>query len=219
MNPVLVDWLTLLLAPLGIVSLAVAFPARSRAIRNGTSAPRWSKIAQLAHAFLAIVRADEHARHPAPDTLVPHLQRNPAPVHHPHRPARPRHGPPARLVPTGDAATRPIPVQPLPTASRSDMKITNYHWSTNARQGVLTWPLLPDANCGSGGRFPATPEPLRNLDNSHCCRHLPSRSCTFSRSPEAQRTTFGQEDLTYCLLLRGLLILHRATKSFTYFKP
>lgn len=55
MNPVLVDWLTLLLAPLGIVSLAVAFPARSRAIRNGTSAPRWSKIAQLAHAFLAIV--------------------------------------------------------------------------------------------------------------------------------------------------------------------
>lgn len=25
----------------------------------------------LAHAFLAVVRADEHARHPAPDGLIP----------------------------------------------------------------------------------------------------------------------------------------------------
>lgn len=34
----------------------------------------WSRLvtlAMLAHAFLAVVRADEHARHPAPDALTP----------------------------------------------------------------------------------------------------------------------------------------------------
>ncbi|MGW9237423.1 hypothetical protein ACWGRL_01620 [[Kitasatospora] papulosa] len=32
---------------------------------------RWVTLAMLAHAFLAVTRAAEHARHPAPDGLVP----------------------------------------------------------------------------------------------------------------------------------------------------
>lgn len=36
-----------------------------------TSWSRWVTLAMLAHAFLAVVRADEHARHPAPHGLIP----------------------------------------------------------------------------------------------------------------------------------------------------
>ncbi|WP_078969224.1 IS701 family transposase [Streptomyces cyaneogriseus] len=36
-----------------------------------TSWSRWVTLAMLAHAFLAVVRADEHARHPTPDELIP----------------------------------------------------------------------------------------------------------------------------------------------------
>jgi SRSO17 transposase len=39
--------------------------------RRYTSWSRWVTLAMLAHAFLAVVRADEHARHPAPDALIP----------------------------------------------------------------------------------------------------------------------------------------------------
>ncbi|MCX5277188.1 IS701 family transposase [Streptomyces virginiae] len=38
-------------------------------VRRFVSWSRWVTLAMLAHAFLAVVRADEHARHPAPDTL------------------------------------------------------------------------------------------------------------------------------------------------------
>ena len=40
-------------------------------VRRYRSWTRWVTLAMLAHAFLAVVRADEHARSPAPDGLVP----------------------------------------------------------------------------------------------------------------------------------------------------
>ncbi|MFE5192057.1 IS701 family transposase [Streptomyces sp. NPDC056628] len=40
-------------------------------LRRFTSWSRWVTLAMLAHAFLAVVRADEHARHLVPDGLVP----------------------------------------------------------------------------------------------------------------------------------------------------
>lgn len=40
-------------------------------VRRYRSWTRWVTLAMLAHAFLAVVRADEHARSPTPDGLVP----------------------------------------------------------------------------------------------------------------------------------------------------
>ncbi|MYT11491.1 SRSO17 transposase [Streptomyces sp. SceaMP-e96] len=40
-------------------------------VRRYPSWTRWVTLAMLAHAFLAVVRADEHASNPAPDGLVP----------------------------------------------------------------------------------------------------------------------------------------------------
>ncbi|MDF2260060.1 IS701 family transposase [Streptomyces ferralitis] len=40
-------------------------------VRRFTSSSRWVTLAMLAHAFLAVVRADEHTRQPAPDGLIP----------------------------------------------------------------------------------------------------------------------------------------------------
>lgn len=40
-------------------------------LRRYPSRFRWITLAMLAHAFLAVVRADEHARHPGPTDLVP----------------------------------------------------------------------------------------------------------------------------------------------------
>ncbi|MFD4562708.1 IS701 family transposase [Streptomyces sp. NPDC058469] len=40
-------------------------------VRRHTSWSRWVTLAMLAHAFLAVVRADEHTRHPGPDELIP----------------------------------------------------------------------------------------------------------------------------------------------------
>ncbi|MEU8975942.1 IS701 family transposase [Streptomyces monashensis] len=40
-------------------------------VRRYRSWTRWVTLAMLAHAFLAVVRADEHARSPAPDGLIP----------------------------------------------------------------------------------------------------------------------------------------------------
>ncbi|MFF4796366.1 DUF6069 family protein [Streptomyces sp. NPDC001276] len=40
-------------------------------VRRYHSWTRWVTLAMLAHAFPAVVRADEHARNPAPDALVP----------------------------------------------------------------------------------------------------------------------------------------------------
>jgi hypothetical protein len=40
-------------------------------LRRYTSWSRWVTLAMLAHAFLAVVRADEHARHPTPHGLIP----------------------------------------------------------------------------------------------------------------------------------------------------
>ncbi|KOG54809.1 transposase [Streptomyces virginiae] len=40
-------------------------------VRRYPSWARWVTLAMLAHAFLAIVRADEHTHRPAPDDLIP----------------------------------------------------------------------------------------------------------------------------------------------------
>ncbi|MBT2444570.1 IS701 family transposase [Streptomyces sp. ISL-36] len=40
-------------------------------VRRYSSWTRWVTLAMLAHAFLAVVRADEHARHPGPADLIP----------------------------------------------------------------------------------------------------------------------------------------------------
>lgn len=40
-------------------------------VRRFASWSRWVTLAMLAHAFLAVVRADEHARHPGPADLIP----------------------------------------------------------------------------------------------------------------------------------------------------
>ncbi|MQA97456.1 MAG: hypothetical protein GEV11_23520 [Streptosporangiales bacterium] len=45
--PVLVDWLTLVLAPVGIVFLVVAFRARRTATNAGESMPGWGTAAQV----------------------------------------------------------------------------------------------------------------------------------------------------------------------------
>lgn len=44
-------------------------------VRRYASWSRWVILAMLAHAFLAVVRADEHARHPVSDARIP-LTRN-----------------------------------------------------------------------------------------------------------------------------------------------
>ncbi|WP_408996995.1 hypothetical protein [Streptomyces ipomoeae] len=40
-------------------------------VRLYASWSRWVTLAMLAHAFLAAVRADEHTRHSAPNSLIP----------------------------------------------------------------------------------------------------------------------------------------------------
>ncbi|MFE5710642.1 hypothetical protein ACFQ7J_07435 [Streptomyces sp. NPDC056501] len=40
-------------------------------VRRYPSWSRWVTLAMLAHAFLAVVRANEHDRDPAPDALIP----------------------------------------------------------------------------------------------------------------------------------------------------
>ncbi|MFF8381934.1 hypothetical protein ACF07V_38245 [Streptomyces sp. NPDC015661] len=40
-------------------------------LRRYTSWSRWVTLAMLAHAFLAVVRADEHNRQPSPHGLIP----------------------------------------------------------------------------------------------------------------------------------------------------
>lgn len=40
-------------------------------VRRWNSWHRWVTLAMLAHAFLAVVRADEHGKHPGPTTLIP----------------------------------------------------------------------------------------------------------------------------------------------------
>lgn len=81
--------------------------------RFATTLPSWARrvtLAMLAHAFLAVVRADEHARRPTPDAPIPptcnEIQRLFTSVV-----VRPVHGPftarpTGSSVPAGDAASR-----------------------------------------------------------------------------------------------------------------
>lgn len=70
-------------------------------------------------------RTHPHPRPGRPGPAV--LQRDPVPVHHPHRADSPRHGLPARLVAQATATSAAITHQPLPATSRiPDMKVTIY---------------------------------------------------------------------------------------------
>lgn len=84
-------------------------------LRRYTYWSRWAALAMLSYAFLAVVRADEGARHPVPDDLIPLSCGEIARLsHHAHRPAHPRHGPQARLVPLVTPPPGPVPSKPLP---------------------------------------------------------------------------------------------------------
>lgn len=81
-------------------------------VRRYPSWARWVTLAMLAHAFLAVVRADEHAHRPTPDDLIPltcneiqHLFITVA--------VRPDHGP-AQLVRLAAPPSSPSPRRPLP---------------------------------------------------------------------------------------------------------
>ncbi len=115
-----------------------------RQVRRWTSWHRWVTLAMLAHAFLAVVRADEHARHPSPDKLIPltcneiqHLF-NTLVVRLVHNTA---HRVPLATPPPG-----PIPDQPLPATSHSSMSIAIYNWSTNLSRAHLSGAILDDAD-------------------------------------------------------------------------
>ena len=98
-------------------------------VRRWTSWHRWTVLAMLAHAFLSVVAATEHARRPARG-LIP-LTRNEirrlltALISQPARAPAPCAGRP------GDAATSARPHQPLPATSRPRPVNT-------ARTGCLT---------------------------------------------------------------------------------
>lgn len=78
-------------------------------VRRWTSWHRWVTLAMLAHAFLTVVRADEHACHPKPDGLIPltcnEIQR--CSSRSSSGPSTER--PTGSAGPTGDAVTRPDP--------------------------------------------------------------------------------------------------------------
>ncbi len=104
-------------------------------VRRFASWTRWVTLAMLAHAFLAVVRADEHARAPSPANLIP-LSCNEIQRLFMTLVVQPIHDAAHRLwlvrlatPPPGLSANRS-----LPTKSRSsDMKITIYSWSTIRR--------------------------------------------------------------------------------------
>ena len=65
-------------------------------VRRWTSWRRWTLLAMIAHALLAVLAANEHADRPAPDRPDrADLQRDPPPVHHLDRRTRPHPGLPA----------------------------------------------------------------------------------------------------------------------------
>ncbi|MGW6905915.1 hypothetical protein [Streptomyces sp. NPDC054940] len=56
MTQVQVDWLTLLLAPIGVIGLLVAFTARQSASRKGEPMPGWATATQgVAIVFVLLV--------------------------------------------------------------------------------------------------------------------------------------------------------------------
>lgn len=73
-------------------------------VRRYPSWSRWVTLAMLAHAFLAVIRANEHDRDPAPDALIP--------------------------LTCNEVQRLFITLVPLPATSRSNVKITIYGWST-----------------------------------------------------------------------------------------
>ncbi len=94
-------------------------------VRRYPSWARWVTLAMLAHAFLAVVRADEHAQCPTPANLIPltcnEIQRLfisvvVRPAHGPLT-ARSRPGPPAQLVRLATQSPGAITSQPLPETS------------------------------------------------------------------------------------------------------
>jgi SRSO17 transposase len=64
-------------------------------VRRWTSWHRWTVLAMLAHAFLAVMTATARAETPSPQGLIAHQQRDPPPVHPTRQPHPTRHPTPA----------------------------------------------------------------------------------------------------------------------------
>jgi hypothetical protein len=117
-------------------------------LRRYTSWSRWVTLAMLAHAFLAVVRADEHARHPTPHGLIPltcnEIQRlfTTLVLRPMHDVAHRLHWSAWRRRHQARAQGQPLP----PTSREPDMKITIYGWSISGRHGGITAGQLPQLN-------------------------------------------------------------------------
>ena len=97
-------------------------------VRRWRSWYRWVTLAMLAHAFLVVAALTERSCRAATVGADPvDLQRGPAPVRGPGRPAGPGSRPPAALVGLATPTSGTRPHLPLPTTSRlATMKITIY---------------------------------------------------------------------------------------------
>ncbi|GAA2484945.1 hypothetical protein GCM10010276_23440 [Streptomyces longisporus] len=78
-------------------------------VRRWASWHRWVTLAMLAHAFLTVVRADEHARHPKPDGLISLTCNETSACSSRSSSGPPTARPTDSTAPTGDAVTRPDP--------------------------------------------------------------------------------------------------------------
>ena len=104
-------------------------------VRRWVSWQRWTVLAMLAYAFLAVLAATEHGRQaPARRHDPADLQRNPPPAQRPGHPADPQHPPPPALVHLAANPPAPRQDQPLPKTHDS-MKITIYDCRTNPPEG------------------------------------------------------------------------------------
>lgn len=99
-------------------------------VRRWTSWHRWTTLAMLAHAFLAVATADERDRVPAPDGPDrAHRRRVPTALRRAPTRRHPQHRHPARLVTMAKTTPSPRPGQPLPTQRTTVTSI--YGCSTN----------------------------------------------------------------------------------------
>jgi hypothetical protein len=102
-------------------------------VRRHPSWIRWVTLVLFAHAFLAAVSAEEHARRPILRRTGPAvLQGDAAPVQHPRSPASPPRGSPVRPVRLAPPSSGAISHQPLPATSRGPhVKTTMCRHSAN----------------------------------------------------------------------------------------
>ena len=109
---------------------------------------RWTLLAMLAHALLAVIAATERAEHPPPPGELISLTYNEIPPLHQedHRPRPPTHRS-AGLITLATTPSTPGPRQPLLPPTNAAHMITIYGWST--RRSSLTSPYLAVRRSGA----------------------------------------------------------------------